>query len=721
MWKWFTFPPWKLYMQTLLWVALAGISIGVATAAEEFPWPHDTPEHHGMSRAALDAWKDRLSALNTNALLVVRHGMIVYEWYAEGHGPDHKEGTASLAKAIVGGTSLMVALQDGRMKADDLASKYIPAWRDDPQKNLITIRQLATHTSGIEDAEQDGLDHMQLPGWKGAFWKMTPDPFSIAIHQAPVIFPPGTSFEYSNPGIAALAYAVTASLKGTPQTDIRALLKARILDPLGVPDSEWSIGYGQPYTIDGLTLYATWGGGAFTPRATARIGQLMLNQGEWKGRRLFDRALVQTMTAYADMPLQKRTRSNPGPGSGLCWWLNFDSVWPNIPIDAFAGAGAGQEVLLVVPSLDLIVVRNGGWMGPKERFWRDLVDNVFYPAVAAERCKPPYPQSPVIEGVSFAPESSIVRQAADSDNWPITWGDDDAQYTSYGDGHGFIPYTKPKLGLGFAKVVGSPSDFQGINIRSETGELIGDREKSAKSSGMLMVDGILYMWVRNVGNSQLAWSEDHARTWHWGFHLNTSFGSPTFLNFGPNYAGHRDEFVYIYSQDGASAYRSDDALVMARVAKSRIRDRQAYEFFARLDQSGKPHWTKDINARGPVFRFPGHCQRADVVYNRFLKLYLLALGYNHRGGWGIFDAPEPWGPWTTVFHTDYWGLGTHGYRLPAKWIGPDPKSMTLVFSGIDSSETVLDAFCVRQMKFELRNPHGAGRTNVKKATETDKQ
>src|SRR5208337_1732763 len=107
------------------------------------------------------------------ALLVVRHGMIVYEWYAEGHGPDHKEGTASLAKAIVGGTSLMVALQDGRMNADDLASKYIPAWRDDPQKGLITIRQLATHTSGIEDAEQDGLDHMQLPGWKGAFWKMT--------------------------------------------------------------------------------------------------------------------------------------------------------------------------------------------------------------------------------------------------------------------------------------------------------------------------------------------------------------------------------------------------------------------------------------------------------------------------------------------------------------------------------------------------------------------
>jgi hypothetical protein len=42
--------------------------------------------------------------------------------------------------------------------------------------------------------------------------------------------------------------------------------------------------------------------------------------------------------------------------------------------------------------------------------------------------------SPVIRKVSFAPESSIVRQAIDSDNWPITWAGDGHQYTAYGDG-----------------------------------------------------------------------------------------------------------------------------------------------------------------------------------------------------------------------------------------------------------------------------------------------
>ena len=107
----------------------------------------------------------------------MRRDKIVYEWYAEGQTPEKKQGTASLAKAIVGGSSLMVALQDHRMSVDDLVSRYIPAWRSDPQKSHITIRQLATHTSGTEDAEQDHINHMELPGWKGDFWKRTPDPF----------------------------------------------------------------------------------------------------------------------------------------------------------------------------------------------------------------------------------------------------------------------------------------------------------------------------------------------------------------------------------------------------------------------------------------------------------------------------------------------------------------------------------------------------------------
>src|SRR3989442_7953529 len=149
-------------------------------------------------------------------------------------------------------------------------------------------------------------------------------------------------------------------------------------------------------------------------------------------------------------------------------------------------------------------------------------------AMAAAAAAPPYPPSTVIRQISFAAESTIIRQAIDSDNWPMTWGDDDAQYTSYGDGRGFDPPVEIKLSLGMAKITGAPPDFRAVNLRSASVERTGDGKKGPKASGILMVDGVLYMWVRNTGNAQIVWSDDRGRNWHWGFRFDTSFGSPAF-------------------------------------------------------------------------------------------------------------------------------------------------------------------------------------------------
>jgi CubicO group peptidase (beta-lactamase class C family) len=650
-----------------------------------------SPEDFGFDRAKLNALRDDLTRRNTQSLLIMRRGEIVYEWHAPGRGPDRTHYTASMAKAIVTGLSLMLAIEDGRLQPDDLASKYIPAWRGDPVKSKITIRHLATHTSGIEDAEQDNIPHDKLPGWKGNFWKRTPDPFSIAIHKAPVIFDPGSKYAYSNPGIAALNYAVTAALRGAPQSNIHALLRERVLVPLGIADDEWSIGYGKAHDVDGLKLYAGWGGGGFTPRAVARIGQLMLDRGMWRNRRLISRATVDKALEWAGMP----GAAPPSPVSGLSWWLNARGSWPRIPKDAFAGAGAGHQILFAVPSLDLVAVRNGGLLahGPEDRhFWKSAHDYFLQPLVDAVVSAPPYPQSSAIRRISFAPEESIVIKAKGSDNWPLTWGDDDSIYTSYGDGWGFEPLIKPKLSMGFARVLGPPENFTAENIRSQSGERSGDGRKGPKSSGMLMVDGLLYMWVRNTGNAELWWSPDHATTWRQAFRFTESFATPCFLNFGRNYAGARDNFVYAYSQDGPDAYQPDDQMILARAPKDRVRDRSAWEFYA------GDSWTQDIAACRPVLRFPRRCERSDAVYNPGLKRYLLAVGYGHTGGWGIFDASEPWGPWSIAFHTESWGLpfATHGYRLPAKWISPDGRTMWLVFTGLKT----YDAFCVRKMTLE---------------------
>src|SRR5205809_1133256 len=96
-----------------------------------FEWEKATPESQGMSSAALDAIRARLEAKKTKGFLVARNDKIVYEWYTADHGPTKPHGTASMAKAIVGGLSLAVAMTDGKIALDDPAAKFVPPWSSD--------------------------------------------------------------------------------------------------------------------------------------------------------------------------------------------------------------------------------------------------------------------------------------------------------------------------------------------------------------------------------------------------------------------------------------------------------------------------------------------------------------------------------------------------------------------------------------------------------------
>jgi len=686
---------------------------GGETMEGNFDWQQESPESYGMSTTRLNALRDILADRGTKTFLVIRNDKIIYEWYSSDYGPATLHYTASLAKALVGGTSLMIALNDGLIAVDDPAWKYVPSWKDHPEKSKITIRHLATHSSDIEDAEEDGLSHDQLTGWKGAFWKQDPDPFSIAKDQAPIIFTPGTKYAYSNPGMAMLAYAVTASIK----SDIRSLLKERIMKPIGVPDDEWSISYGRTYELDGLKLCAIWGGGSYTARAVARVGRFMLRKGNWEGKQLVAPEWIEKVISYAGTPIPDRSSGNPAPASGLGWWTNFDGVWKSVPQDAFAGAGAGNQILLVIPSLDMIVVRNGSTLGNTSRgegFWGGLEKYLFNPLMEALNETPtgisPCPASPVITGVTWS--DSIIRKATGknrdgSDNFPLTWADDDNLYTAYGDGYGFDPIVPSKLGLGFARVMGDPPDISGENIRSDA-ENTGMGRSGKKASGLLMIDGVLCMLARNADNDgkycQLAMSYDHAQTWKWCEWRFEEFGYLTFINFGKNYTGVPEKhgnYVYMVSHDNPGAYESAGHFVLLRVPKDKITDRESYEFFKGLDSQNEPIWTKDIAQRGVIFKNPGNCLRSGISYNAGLKRFLWwsqipkdGEDTRFKGGFGIYDAPEPWGPWTTVYYTTNWDVGPgETASFPTKWMSPDGKVCHLVFSGNDN-------FSVRKVTFK---------------------
>lgn len=360
-------------------------SVRRATDDPAFTWRTGTPEDQGFVSAALDAARGELAERGTNALLIIQHDQIVTEWYAPGWHAHRKHFSASLAKALVGGMTLLVGASDDRLNADDPATRYVPQWAGDALKSRITLRHLATHSSGLEDAEEGGLPHAALQGWKGQFWRRDPNPFIVARDLAPVCFPPGTQHAYSNPGLAMLGYCVTAALRGTPQPDLWSVMRDRIFRPIGIDDAEWSIGYGVAYPTDGLQLYATWGGGDFTADAVARVGRLLLHGGAWNGQPVIAPASVRRTLEPVPVPLPDRVADPSAPTSGLAWYLNVDGVWPSVPRDAFAGAGAGHQVLLAVPSLGLIIVRNGGNLAPELPFWTAVTRHLFDPLMAALR------------------------------------------------------------------------------------------------------------------------------------------------------------------------------------------------------------------------------------------------------------------------------------------------------------------------------------------------
>ena len=331
-------------------------------------------------------------------------------------------------------------------------------------------------------------------------------------------------------------------------------------------------------------------------------------------------------------------------------------------------------------------------------------------ATAAEP-KPAYGPSPVIAGLDWAPVDTIVRQAKDGDNWPVTWAADDALYTTFGDGTGFAPKTERKLSCGFARVTGGPSDFRGTTVRSRD-EQLGDGRRGKKGWGILSVDGVLYLWLGHAdqkgSGAQLAWSRDQAQTWEFAEWTFAEFGLVGFINFGRDYAGARDEFVYCYSHDGPAADTPADRFVLMRVAKDRLRERDAWEFFVKADDAGQPQWSRNMAQRGGVFANPDSCLRSAMTYHPGLKRYLWwqqipqPPGVSDRGdtrfagGFAVYDAPEPWGPWTTAWFTPKWdvGPGEHG-DFPTKWASADGRTIHLVFSGDD-------AFSVRQATVRLR-------------------
>lgn len=328
-----------------------------------------------------------------------------------------------------------------------------------------------------------------------------------------------------------------------------------------------------------------------------------------------------------------------------------------------------------------------------------------------------YPKSTAITGLRF--DMSTVRQEAPgSDNWAITWCDDGHQYTTWGDGGGFGGTgSDGRVSFGVARVEGSKTSYQGFNVNGGKNAEAGHTLPDGKSLGILCVDlsahggkkGTLYLFRNGTGSgggafaqTELYKSTDHGRTFsltsaRWTFGTSGGgFYSPSFLQFGKDYAGARDGYVYIYlneNQGDGWEVQTPGRISLARVRKESLDDKSAYQFFAGLS-NGNPTWSNDINARKPVFEDAiNGTMRTSVSYNAPLKRYLLTTQQVSRwadqdGHIGIYEAPQPWGPWSTVLFGNAWSAGpqTSGaktvfWNFSNKWLSSDGKRFTMVYTG----------------------------------------
>jgi CubicO group peptidase (beta-lactamase class C family) len=217
----------------------------------------------------------------------------------------------------------------------------------DPRHKRLTVAHALTMTLGFEWDEDIPY---QDPKNSEIQMEMAPDRYRF-IFSRPFISDPGTRWIYGAAGTELIGKLI---VNGTGQS-LPDFARAALFDPLGIGATTWTKGFsGQPAPASGLRM---------TPRDLARIGQLVLNRGEWEGRRIVSADwLEKSVQALATVDEFRRY--------GYFWYsgdFGYGSP-PNLRKAHWIGAfGYGGQRLFVLPSLDLsVAITCGNYADPNQ-------------------------------------------------------------------------------------------------------------------------------------------------------------------------------------------------------------------------------------------------------------------------------------------------------------------------------------------------------------------
>jgi CubicO group peptidase (beta-lactamase class C family) len=309
--------------------------------------------------AALDAYAFTLQGADaerkgyrTDGLLVIHRGVVTYERYGRGFGPDTPHLAWSVSKSV---TQALVgaAVARGALSVDDSLCKHLPG--APPRHCGITVRHLMEAASGLDWRESyEGLGLQTSSVLAMLYGEGHRDMAAFVLsHEARAA--PGTRWNYSSGDAVLLAAVVDGAMKAAGAgDDWPAELLFR---PLGMRSATLERdATGTP--IGSSYVYAT-------PRDLARVGWLFAQRGCWQGRPVLPGGWVEEATQVAGA--FRRPGGAQRRGGGACGWdlwlnrpvpeLGWPAPWPGAFEDVYAARGHWGQEIVVVPSLEMVIVR----------------------------------------------------------------------------------------------------------------------------------------------------------------------------------------------------------------------------------------------------------------------------------------------------------------------------------------------------------------------------
>ena len=330
------------------YIALAIIALiattGLFAVENVFPaaeWEQATPESQGLNAKNVEAAMQYIGNIcgkqgNTQSILI-RHGKIVWQ----GSDVDQVHHVWSCSKSIMS-MCFGLTVDDGLLKADDYAKDYAPELAADYPD--VQLKHLGAMTSGVTFVKKQ--------------------PFVLA----PPLHAPGTHYHYNSAQPNMLSYICSKVQKKT----MKELFIKRIANPIGMKDGSWT--WGEQQHPDGTVV----NGGAGIPgiglgmnaKTMARIGWLLANKGKWNDKQLLSESYIDWATkshwTLPDIKVHdpKGWYRHIQGVYGFLFWSNGigpdgQRYWPHAPANTFALQGNRNNICIVVPEWDLILVRLG--------------------------------------------------------------------------------------------------------------------------------------------------------------------------------------------------------------------------------------------------------------------------------------------------------------------------------------------------------------------------